>query len=722
VTDFLKYAVQGVPIGCVFGLLAVGLVLNYKTSGVFNLAFAAQAYVSAAVFYVTRHTHEWPLLWAALLSIVVVGPLIGLLLDRTLYRFLRTATPLAKLVTSLGLLVAIPQIVNLIFGFNDQPQYRPPPLWPVEKVNDLLLPHQGATIVVNAAEVSTIVCTILVVVGLGVLFRSTALGLQMRAVVESPRLVELQGVNAERVSMMSWMLSSFVAGLAGVLMAPLFAQMVANDFFTLLVAALAATVFAGLTSIPRAMAGGVLLGVLQAELAGWLPPDNVITRNLRPSLPFLVLFLLLVGRLVVSAVRGRDTPFARDVSDPLAGVDPPPPPLAETLRPLWLTRATWAFGTVSAVVLFSLCWWVFGQEWRGIIIAGVCLGIVMMSMVMMTGIGGTISLCQATFAAIGAFTTAQAVVRWNMSVLLAMVLGAVVAGVVGAVLALPVIRLPGVYAALATLAFALMFETIIRPITAISGGPVPVKVPRPLIGSIDFTDDRYFLVLAAAIAALVGVATILVRRGTTGRFLDAVRGSEVAASSIGISPGRQRLIAFALSAAMAGLGGGLIASYAGQASYESSFVFFYGLVWLTLVVSSGVRSVQAAVTGGIGFFVVPKLLEMLFSWPQHYLGSHPGTSGIARSLLDFPNPNWGQAVAFILFGLGALTYAKHPEGIIEFQTSRSINKTLERVERRKAKRAGRGAPPGAAAPVLDRSDVRAVPAGALTPDPEAARG
>jgi branched-subunit amino acid ABC-type transport system permease component len=682
VTDFLKYAVQGIPIGCVFGLLAVGLVLNYKTSGVFNLAFAAQAYLSAAVFFVTRRLHEWPLFWAALLSIVIAGPLVGLLLDRVLYRFMRTASPLAKLVTSLGLLVAIPQIVNLVFGFNDRPQFRPPPLWPVERVNDFLVPRRGATIVINAAEVSTILCTIVVVVGLALLFRYSALGLQMRAVVESPRLVELQGVNAERVSMASWMLSSLVAGLAGVLMAPLFAQMVANDFFTLLVAALAATVFAGLTSIPRAMLGGLLLGVLQAELAGFLPSDNEITNNLRPSLPFLVLFLLLVGRLVVSAIRGVDTPFARDVSDPLSGVDPPPPPLAETLRPRWMTRATWAFGGVASIVLFVLCWWVFGVAWRGLIISGICLGIVMLSMVMMTGIGGTISLCQATFAAIGAFTTAQAVERWDLPVLGAMVLGAAVAAAVGAGLAFPVIRLPGVYAALATLAFALMFETIIRPITAISGGAVPVSVPRPLVGSIDFTDDRYFLVLASLIAGIVGLVVILVRRGTTGRFLDAVRGSEVAARSIGVSPGRQRLIAFVLSAAIAGLGGGLIASYAGQASYESNFVFFYGLVWLTLLITSGSRSVQAAITGGIGFFVVPELLEMLFSWPGHYLTSNPETSGFARSLLEFPNPTWGQAVAFILFGFGALTYAKHPEGIIEFQTSRSINRMLRRVERR----------------------------------------
>src|SRR6478736_9168068 len=112
-SELLEYAVRGIPIGCVFALLAVGLVLTYKTSGVFNLAFAAQAYASAAVFYTVRKEHEWPLLWAAILAIVIVGPAIGLLLERLLFRYLRGAGAMAKLVTSLGLLIAIPEIVKL---------------------------------------------------------------------------------------------------------------------------------------------------------------------------------------------------------------------------------------------------------------------------------------------------------------------------------------------------------------------------------------------------------------------------------------------------------------------------------------------------------------------------------------------------------------------------------------------------------------------------------
>ena len=138
----------------------------------------------------------------------------------------------------------------------------------------------------------------------------------MRAVVESPRMTALAGINSDRVSVFSWMLSSLFAGLAGVLMAPLFTQLAANNFTILLVAAIAAAAFARLTSIPMALLGGLLLGILQGILAGYLPLNSVLANGLRPSLPFVLLFLLL---LFWPGLRQQ-----REVTDPLAGVDPPP--------------------------------------------------------------------------------------------------------------------------------------------------------------------------------------------------------------------------------------------------------------------------------------------------------------------------------------------------------------------------------------------------------------
>lgn len=679
--DVLDYAVRGVPFGCVYALLAIGLTLNYKTSGVFNLAFAAQAYASAAVFYVVRKEHEWPLLPAAFLAVVVVGAALGFILDYALYRHQRTATPLAKLVTSLGLLVALPEMVKLWLGPGIKAN--PPPLWTVKRTDDFLWPSGSTRFVLDAGQIATVLATLLVVVGLTLLFRRTALGLQMRAVVESPRLLRLQGVDTDRVALVSWVLSSMLAALVGVLLAPLFAQLVALDFFTLLVAAIAACVVGNLTSITGAFLGGIGLGILQAELAGFLPTDSVVTTGLRPSLPFVVLFILL---LVRQSVRSSTV-----ITDPLAGVDPPPDPPPSDIRPRWMTIGTRVFAVIVIFGGFALCAFVFDSYWVGLFTAGVCLAVVMLSIILTTGVGGTISLCQCTFAAIGAMTTAQ-LCQHDVPVLIAMGGGALVAAAVGAVLGIPVIRLPGIYAALATLAFALFFEGVLVNLSWVSGGETPLRVPRPTIFGVTFLPNDRFIVLAAALFAILGVAVIALREGTTGRALDALRASDTAAASVGINPARTRLVVFVLGAALAGFGGGLVASFSGSANYAESFTFFFGLVWLVLVITAGSRSVQAAIISGISFFVFPAVLDRLFNWPGHWLDTNPNTVSWVRSALELVHAEWAQGVAFVLFGLGALTYARHPEGIIATQTRASIQRVVRIVERRRHVEAGAAGP------------------------------
>ena len=247
-----------------------------------------------------------------------------------------------------------------------------------------------------------------------------------------------------------------------------------------------------------------------------------------------------------------------------------------------------------------------------------------------------------------------------MPIMIAMVIGGVVAGVLGGIIALPALRLGGIYLALATLAFAVMFENILKPQDWVSGGTRPPKVPRPMILGINFNDNRLFLLLTMVLLALVAVAVVLVKHGTTGRFLDALRGSETAAQALGISPAHTKVLAFAMSAGIAGFGGGLLASFEGRVSYDANFTYVVGLVWVVLVVTMGARSVQAAITAGISLFLFPRLLELI-----------PNMSQTAA-----------QSIAFVMFGLGALTYAKHPEGIVEFQTRRAVQRVLDLLSRR----------------------------------------
>ncbi len=652
--QLISNVVSGMSYGSVYALLAVGLVLAYKTSGIFNLAYGAQAFVSGAVYYDVRVRHHWPIPFAFILAVLIVAPLLGIFLDRILFRHLRTAPAVAKLVTVLGLLVAIPQILKLWFG--QDPQYGTQGIVP----NGDHAYNPFGTVFVSRDDLATIGITVIAVVALTVLFRYTALGLRMRAVVESPRMTELAGIDAERVSMASWILCSILAGLAGVLLAPLFAAVNEFNYTTLVVVAMAAAVLAALTSIPLAFAGGLLLGILGEVVDSYLPTNSVLASNLRPALPFLVLFLVLI---LSPSLRNR-----RQTADPLAGVDPPPPPLAASLRSPALTKGTRIFGTLVALGVGYYLFFHADANWVTVAIQAVILSTIFLSITVITGMAGEISLCVATFAGIGACTTAQLATRLEVPVMLAMLAGALIAAAVGALLALPALRLGGIFLSLATFAFALFFENVMVKFDWVGGGSLPEAAPRPLLGSIDFDrSDRNFLLLCLVVLVIVSIVVIAVREGTTGRVLDALRGSETAATSIGISATRARIVVFALSAGIAAVGGGMMAMNEKAANFTPQFVSFQGLVFVVLVVSLGSRTVEGAIQAAVGYAafqlvvlnqVVPWIVNNVQPW--YHLGQPP------------------QTLAIILLSIGAFTYAKHPEGVLEFQKRRSLD-MLQRV-------------------------------------------
>ena len=191
-----------------------------------------------------------------------------------------------------------------------------------------------------------------------------------------------------------------------------------------------------------------------------------------------------------------------------------------------------------------------------------------------------------------------------MSILLALPIAALVTAAAGAAIAIPSLRLGGIFLALATLSFAYFFDQALLQLGWLSGGTSLAETPRPLLGSIDFTNDKTFLVLVLVILFIVSVLVIWVRDGTTGRYLDAMRGSEVAASSIGISLTKARIVAFAFSAALAGLGGALMASYthsADASNIDAHFAPELGLVFVVLVVTLGSRTVEGAIQAAVGF-------------------------------------------------------------------------------------------------------------------------
>jgi branched-subunit amino acid ABC-type transport system permease component len=670
--DVLRGFLQGLPPGAVYALVALGFVLTYKTSGVFNLAFGAQAYVSAAMYFKARVIWGWGIVPSVLLAVVVLAPLLGLLLERLIFRYLRGTGPIPKLVVTIGLAVAIPSLFDVLASFTAIAGKTP-----VGVVNN------GATVFYdpfgsysfNRNELVAMGVAVVTTLGLGVLFRFSALGLRMRAVVESARMTEMNGVNAERMSAFAWTLSSFFAGIAGVLIAPRFNTLAAGDFFNLMVVAIAAAAIGRLVSLPMALVGGVSLGVLIAEVNTFLPrwSDDLtflkpIQDNLTPAMPFVVLFAVLV---LVPGIRQ-----ARDAGDPLAGVDPPPRTLGAAPPDPRKARIARIVQLVLVVLIGSVVFTQADASWMFLVTQAVVLGTIFLSVTVITGMAGQISLCQGAFAAIGAFTVFQLVDRYAMSALVAAFVGAIIAAVVAALVSLPIRRLAGVWTAIATLAFAFFFDAVMVKMSFVGGGSnsllTGTKVPRPVLGPWDFKDDRTFLVLAIIVFVIVALAVTQLRNGTFGRTLLALRGSHVGAESIGVSAGRVRLTAFAMSGFIAGLGGALLAMQQKNVNYGQNFSPFAALFWLVLVVTLGMRTVEGAAmsAASLALFDAVILKGTFIGWALQDFDRIPGIFPI--------DPKW----RLVLFGLGTIQFARHPEGVLEHSKRR---RSVRADQRRRAR-------------------------------------
>jgi branched-subunit amino acid ABC-type transport system permease component len=667
-TDVFRGILQGAPPGAVYALIALGFVLTYKTSGVFNFAFGAQAYVSAAMYFKARVDWGWGALPAFVLAVVILAPLVGLLLERLIFRYLRTASAVAKLVVTIGLAVAIPALFDTISGFQAVAGQTPVGIMP-NGANVFYDPF--GVYAFSRDELATMAIAVLAALGLAAMFRFSALGLRMQAVVESPRMTELNGIAADRVSAFAWMLSSLFAGLAGVLIAPRFNTLSAGNFFNLVVVAIAAAAVGRLVSLPKALLGGLGLGVFIALMntflprwsnsATWLRP---IQENVTPAIPFIVLFAVLI---FVPGIRR-----AKEARDPLADVDPPVRSIGAIVRDPRRTLISTAIGFAILAAIAAIVFTRADQRWLFLVTEAVVLGVVFLSVTVVTGMAGQISLCQGAFAATGAFTTYQLVHEYDMAVLVAALIGALVAALLAALLSLPIRRLSGVWVAIATLAFAFFFDSVIVKLPFVGGGGATqlqgTKVPRPLIGPWDFKSDKAFLALAIVVLVIVGLVVIQIRAGTFGRVAVALRGSEVGAASIGISSARTRFIAFAISGFIAGLGGALLAMLEGNINYDTNFGPFVALFWVVIVVTLSARTVQGAVMAAASYalFDAVVLKGAFIGWLLRDPHRIPG-------FLPFSS-NW----VFILFGLGAIQYARHPEGILEYSKRRSAARRMKR--------------------------------------------
>jgi len=616
VEQFLGFAIPGIPFGCTYAMVAVGLVLTYQATGVFNFAFGAQAYLSAFIFTLLVQNENMPIWLAFVLSVVLLAPALGLALDRYLFRKIPNSNTTAKLVTGITLFVGIPALLPVIFGSKNQ--YNPPSIL----FNpDTVYFHIGNT-PFNGLYMTSVVATALVLLALVALMRFTNLGLQMRGAVESRRLIQLDGVNSGRVVAVAWAVSSLMAGLAGVLLAPATGQLQAQDYATLMVAAFAAAAWAVLRSLPIAALVGIIIGVADTLLEGYLPASSVWSSATLSSLPFVVLIAAL---LIVPGLRRLG-----DATDPMASIDPPTPPTTAALRAPQVDRIIkigW-YVLLAAFVVSMLTW--MPKTWENVFNAGLAFSVIFLSITLIT---------------VGAFTAAQLANHLGLSLLLGGLVGAVAAGAVAVVLAVASLRLRGLGLALMTIAAALFFDSAIFPqISNSNGSPLSVQAKWVGLGILNPDGHAYF-VMSMVILAVCVAAVLLVRKGTTGRYLSAMRGSETAAAGLGINLTWQRVLIFGISGVVAGIGGTLL-TIQQQAVSANNFNYEFSLAFVVIVVTTGVSTVEGAINAGFGFVVIQQLLTYL-----------PARLG-------------GDSLVFVLFAFGAIQYAAHPEGVLEFQKRR----------------------------------------------------
>jgi ABC-type branched-subunit amino acid transport system ATPase component/branched-subunit amino acid ABC-type transport system permease component len=521
-SNLLPFIVAGIATGAVYGLAGVGLVLTYKTSGIFNFAQGAIATATAFVFFDLHVQHGLSWWLSALISIAVIGPLFGLVLER----LARAAAdqPLAiKVVATVGLLTFTQSVLILIYGDN------------YETVPGFLGTGTFTigTTVVTYAQLIILLVAVAATTGLFFYFRLTRGGTAMRAVVDDPALLDLEGTNPTAVRRKAWIVGTTFAAMSGILLVQLLGQVDPITFTLLIVQAFAAAAVGRFTNLPATFAGGIGLGIGAALCTKWFTTGAL--SGLSSSLPFVVLMVVLLL-----------TP-----KGPLADLSVSRRTASAWRFPLWMQSS------VGLVVLGFLC---IVPAFAGIRLNAwtslLAYVILFASLGLLVRTAGVVSLCQVSFQAIGVAAFSHLAVSNGLPWLVALLLAAAIAIPLGALLAIPAIRLSGLYLALVSLGVGLVLQYMFYNQDYMFGSSgFGRSVPRPELSWLDLSSDRGYYYLVLAITTLVAVLIVVLTNGRLGRLLGALRASPVGLATSGASVNVIQVLVFCLSASLAAISG-----------------------------------------------------------------------------------------------------------------------------------------------------------------------
>jgi branched-chain amino acid transport system permease protein len=601
VTEFFSLLIAGIVVGSIYAVSASGLVVTYNTTGIFNFAHGAMGMILAYLFW--QLWQNWGLneFVALAITLLVGAPVLGFVVERIIMRPLYGAAMSIRLAVTLGLLLVLVAVAGWVWNPASN-VYNTPNL-----VNGNPFTLSGVTL--SAQQLITVGVAIAAAIFLRVFFRRTRTGVAMRAVVDDPSLASLAGAPSGRISAYAWMLGVMFAGLGGILLAPTVQGMSVLVLTQLVIYGYAAAVVGRLRSLPMTFLGAMILGVANSMASGYVPTSalNYVDQALPMAMLFVVLLIIPEVRLAIGRVVRVRPPRVASARTTLAGAG-------------CIVVASVVLSTVlTGNNLFTL-----GNA--------LALSLLALSLVPLSGYAGQVSLCQYSFLGLGALT-----MHWidgGSSVLGLLAAMGLCAGV-GAVLALPVLRLRGLYLALATLAFAVLMDNVFFTNSSVMGVGGTVSVGRPDIFGMHFTTDRAFDVLLAVVLALAVVGVGALRRGSFGRRLVGMNDSPAACSTVGLSLTVTKLIVFAFSAGLAGLAGAL---YGGLSTTvgAAQFGFLFSIAIFVGVTLSGVSLLTGAVMAGIFVAVGP------------VIGAHVPQI-----------PNFTQ----LLLGFGIVTIGRNPNGI-----------------------------------------------------------
>jgi ABC-type branched-subunit amino acid transport system permease subunit len=575
VKEYLPYVIFGIVTGAIYGICAMGLVLTYKTSGVFNFGHGAVCALSAYAFFDLRQQQGMPWPVAGFLVVFVLGPIVGLLMER-LAAGLAPVSTAYKIVGTVGLLVFIQALIVLRYSGQG-------------RRFDYFLPQRKAFSIsgvsVTVDSCITVGIGAAAAVGLFLFFRYTRLGTAIRGVVDDPQLLDMTGESPTKVRRTAWILGSIFASVSGILFASTQQQVDVNVLSILIVQAFGAATIALFRNLPMCFVGGVIVALAQKLVSKDLSSGHEQLAGLDLTIPFLVLF---VGLLVIP--RKQLVEVGRQVK----------PRAAKASRFALRDRriATGAFLLLAlSVPAFSgthqIAW--------NVALTQVAL---FMSLHLLVRVSGQISLGQIGFAAIGASTFAHSL-HTGMPWLLALVIAGLVCIPVSLVIAVPAIRLSGLYLGLATLGFGIVLNQFFYAKTYMFGFG-SVETDRPNFWSMDTNEGHFYYLLLAIAVASVGIV-LWIERSRLGRLLRGMADAPVALSTLGLAVNISRTLVFCIAGFLAGISGALYASMFGSVSAESYF-FVQSLIVLAVLAISGRRTVVAAVVAPILLYVVPNYI------------------------------------------------------------------------------------------------------------------